>query len=80
MSPIKLDVKSEEIKKIKSGDKHNLLLLASGKVLAWGCNKYGQLGQPEPQSEADSRSFISKMKIKESYSIEEDNGKTENPK
>jgi alpha-tubulin suppressor-like RCC1 family protein len=34
-----------DIIKIVSGNRHNLVLTADGKVYSWGCNKYGQLGR-----------------------------------
>lgn len=42
----KINVSFEEnIIKIVSGNRHNLLLTADGHVYSWGCNKYGQLGR-----------------------------------
>ena len=45
-TPTKIEkIPDIEIKKIVSGNRHNLLLCKEGKVYSWGCNRYGQLGK-----------------------------------
>jgi len=42
--------KGPKIQKLGSGQKHVIVLDASGELYGWGCNKFGQLGDQEEKN------------------------------